>query len=146
MNFLLHHHANPNLKDHRDEAPLHAAVRTGNLEVVEVFHILFDFNQVFNRPFYRYGGNIEFTRFKEYYGMPRGHSLSIYARFSGKKITSLYISWDKGVHYYIQTRHDDLFSHYNLFQGKFKEKIGPKSARKYCCEYIGSCSCPLGIP
>ena len=25
-----------------------------------------------NRPFYRYGGHIEFIRFKEYYGMPRG--------------------------------------------------------------------------
>ena len=43
-----------------------------------------------NRPFYRYGGHIELIRFKEYYGMPRGHehdpiySLSIYARFSGQ--------------------------------------------------------------
>ena len=44
-----------------------------------------------NRPFYRYGGHIEFNRLKEYYGMPRGHSLSIYAGFSGKKRTSLYI-------------------------------------------------------
>ena len=26
-----------------------------------------------NRPFYRYGGHIESIRFKEYYGMPRGH-------------------------------------------------------------------------
>ena len=30
-----------------------------------------------NRHFYQYGGHIEFIRFKEYYGMPRGHSLSI---------------------------------------------------------------------
>ena len=43
-----------------------------------------------NRPFYRYGGHIELIRFKEYYGMPRGHghdpiySLTIYARFSGQ--------------------------------------------------------------
>ena len=36
MKYLLHHHANPNLKDHREEAPLHAAVRTGNVEMVEV--------------------------------------------------------------------------------------------------------------
>ena len=36
MKYLLHNHANPNLKDHREEAPLHAAVRTGNIEVVEV--------------------------------------------------------------------------------------------------------------
>ena len=26
-----------------------------------------------DRRFYRYGGHIEFIRFKEYYGMPRGH-------------------------------------------------------------------------
>ena len=42
--------------------------------------------------FYRYGGHIEFIRFKEYYGMPRGHLLSIYTRFSAKKRTSRYIS------------------------------------------------------
>ena len=41
--------------------------------------------------------------------MPRGHSLSIYARFSGKKRTSLYISREKGDHYYIQTRHNEFF-------------------------------------
>ena len=28
---------------------------------------------IVNRPFYRYGGHIEFIRFKEYYRMPRGH-------------------------------------------------------------------------
>ena len=70
---------------------------------------------------------IEFIRFKEYYGMPRGHLLSIYARFSGKKRTSMYISREKGDHYYIQTRHNDLFSHYNLFQGKLKEKLAQKA-------------------
>ena len=36
-----------------------------------------------NRPFYRYCGHIEFIRFKEYYGMPRGPLLSIHGRFSG---------------------------------------------------------------
>ena len=55
--------------------------------------------------------------------MPRGHSLSIYAPFSGKKRTSMYISREKGDHYYIQTRHNDLFSRYNLFLGKFKDKL-----------------------
>ena len=60
-------------------------------------------------------------------GCPGGHSLSIYARFSGKKRTSLYISWEKGDHYYIQTRHNDLFSHYNLFLGKLKEKLARKA-------------------
>ena len=40
--------------------------------------------------FYRHGGHIELLRFKEYYGMPKGHehdpihSLSIYACFSGQ--------------------------------------------------------------
>ena len=51
----------------------------------------------------------------------RGHSLSIYARFSGKKRTSMCISREKGDHYYIQTRQNDLFSHYNLFLGKLKK-------------------------
>ena len=50
--------------------------------------------------------------------MPRGNSLSIYARFLGKKRISLYISRKKGARYYIQTRHNDRFSHYNLFLGK----------------------------
>ena len=59
--------------------------------------------------------------------MPRGHSLSIYARFLGKKRTSMYISPEKGDHYYIQTRHNDLFSHYNLFLGKLKEKLARKA-------------------
>ena len=59
--------------------------------------------------------------------MPKGHSLSFYARFSGKKRTLLYISREKGDHYYIQTRHNDLFSHYNLFLGKRKEKLARKA-------------------
>ena len=63
--------------------------------------------------------------------MPREHSLSIYARVLGKKRTSLNISRGKRDHYYIQTRHNDLFSHYNLFLGKLKEKIGRKSAGKH---------------
>ena len=76
--------------------------------------------------------------------MPRGHLLSIYACFSGKKRTSLYISPEKGNHYYIQTWHNDLFFHCNLFVGKLKEKL----VRKACVntsEYIGSLLCPLGI-
>ena len=59
--------------------------------------------------------------------MLKGHSLTIYARFSGKKRTSIYISREKGDHYYIQTRHNDLFSHYNLFLGKLKEKLARKA-------------------
>ena len=68
-----------------------------------------------NRPFYRHGGHIEFIRFKEYYGMHRGHSLSINARFSGKKRTSMYISREKGDRYYIQRRHNDLFFLITIF-------------------------------
>ena len=54
-----------------------------------------------NRPFSRYGGHIEFIRFKEYYGMPRGvlaqylcalfgqkENFNVY--FSGKRRSSLY--------------------------------------------------------
>ena len=60
-------------------------------------------------------------------GYPGGHSLSIYARFSGKtERTLLYISRQKGDHYCIQTRHNDLFSDYNLFLGKLKEKLARK--------------------
>ena len=39
--------------------------------------------------------------------MARGHSLSIYLRFSGKERTSLYISREKGDLYYIQTQYND---------------------------------------
>ena len=66
--------------------------------------------------------------FKEYHGMPREHSLSIYARFSGKKRTSLYISREKG---YIQTRHNDLFSPLQSFSRKIQRKIGPLGIPKY---------------
>ena len=59
--------------------------------------------------------------------MLKGHSLTIYARFWSKKRTSIYISREKGDHYYIQTRHNDLFSHYNLFVGKLKEKLARKA-------------------
>ena len=55
--------------------------------------------------------------------MPRGHWLSIYTPFSGKKRTKTYNSREKGDHYYIQTRHNDLFSRYNLFLGKRKDKL-----------------------
>ena len=59
--------------------------------------------------------------------MPRGHSLSIYARFSGKKRTSLYISREKGDHYYIQTRHNDLFFPLQSFSSETWEKLACKS-------------------
>ena len=65
-------------------------------------------------------------------GCPGGHSLSIYARFLGKKRTSLYISREKGDHYYIQTRHNDpFFFPLQSFPRKTSRKIGPKSTRKH---------------
>ena len=85
-----------------------------------------------NRPFYRHGGHIEFIRFKEYYGMHRGHSLSIYARFSGKKRTSMYISREKGDRYYIQRRHNDLFFSLQSFFFFFLKKNWPEK-RAYIC-------------
>ena len=57
--------------------------------------------------------------------MPRGHSLSIYARFSAKKRALMYISREKGDHYYIQTRHNDLFFPLQSFSRKIYRKIGP---------------------
>ena len=38
---------------------------------------------------------------------------------------------EKGDNYYIQTRHKDLFSHYNLILRKRLRKNVRKSARKY---------------
>ena len=52
--------------------------------------------------------------------MSRGSRSGIYARFSSKKRTSR----EKGDHCYIQ---NDLFSHYNLFIGKLKEKLAHKA-------------------
>ena len=63
--------------------------------------------------------------------MPGEHSLSIYAGFSGIKRTSTYTSREKGDHYYIQARHNDLFFSLQSFSRKTYRKIGPKSARKY---------------
>ena len=53
--------------------------------------------------------------------MLKGHSLSIFARFSGKKRTSMYISREKGDH---TSKHGTtiFFYHYNLFLGRLKEK------------------------
>ena len=62
--------------------------------------------------------------------MPRGHSLGIYARFSGKKRTSLYISREKVYHMniIITSKHGTtiFFTHNNPFLGKLKKKNWPK--------------------
>ena len=80
-----------------------------------------------NRPFYQYGSHIEFIGFKEYYGVPRGHSLSIYARFSGLKRELQYIFLGKKAIIITSKQGTTIyFSHCNFFLGKLKEK----SARK----------------
>ena len=58
---------------------------------------------------------LNFFRFKEYYGMPRGHSPSIYTLFLGKKRTSMYISREKAI--MIKSKHGTTVfsSHYNFF-------------------------------
>ena len=73
----------------------------------------------------RYGGHIEFIRFKAYNGMPREHSLSIYFRakrerhciFLGKK--AIIITSKQGITIF--------FFHYNLFLGNLKEKLARKA-------------------
>ena len=120
-------------------------IQNGGCKMADVCRSFFNDN----RLFYRYGGHIEFIRFKEHYGMPRGHSLSICAHFSGKKRTSLYISREKGDHYYSCTsKHGTtiFFSHYNLFLGKRLEKLARKARVYILSECIWTCSCPPGHP
>ena len=62
-----------------------------------------------NRPFYRYGGHIEFISFKEYYGMPRGYSLSIYPR---RELHCLFLG-RKAITITSKHRTTIFFSHYN---------------------------------
>ena len=78
--------------------------------------------------------------------MPRGHSLSIYTRFSGKKRNSLYISRGKGDRYYIQTRHNDRFFPITIFSRKTFRKIGPKSARTYLANISDRSQVPWACP
>ena len=59
--------------------------------------------------------------------MPRGHSLIIFARFSVKKRTLMYISRKKAI--IITSKHGTaiFFYHYNLFLGRLKEKLARKA-------------------
>ena len=60
-------------------------------------------------------------------GCSRG-TRSLFTRaFRAKRELQFIFSREKGDHYYIQTRHNDLFSHYNLFLGKLKEKLARKA-------------------
>ena len=61
-------------------------------------------------------------------GCPEGTRLVFTRAFRAKKRTSLYISREKGDHYYLQTRHNEpFFSHYNLLLQKRKEKLARKA-------------------
>ena len=66
------------------------------------------------------------------------------AFFSDKYTVKDYISntkLEKGDHYYILTRHKDLFAHYNLILRKLCEKM----SRKALENTNEMCSWPLGI-
>ena len=60
---------------------------------------------------------------------PGRHSLSIYARFLGKKKTSLYISREKmrSLFQPNTAQRSIVFSYCNLFQGKLKEELVRKT-------------------
>ena len=59
--------------------------------------------------------------------MTGGRSLGIYARFSGKKRTSMFISRKKAIIIISNQGTTIFFSHYNLFLGKLKEKLARKA-------------------
>ena len=47
--------------------------------------------------------------------MSRGAIVQYLCALSGEKRTLMYVSREKGDHYYIQTRHNDLFSPITMF-------------------------------
>ena len=62
-----------------------------------------------NRPFYRYGGHIEFIRFKEYSGMPRGALIQyLRALFGQKENFTVYFSRKRRSLLHPK-RHNDIF-------------------------------------
>ena len=110
-------------------------------------NVLFDFvSDKCKRPFYRYGGHIEFIIFKEYYWMPRVHSLSIYARFSSKKRTSMYISRQKVITIISKHGKTIFFSNYNLYLRKLKERLARTARVNTDASISDRADAPLGIP
>ena len=60
-------------------------------------------------------------------GCPRG-TRSVFTRaFRAKRELQRIFLGKKGIRYFIQRRHNDLFSHYNLFLGILKEKLARKA-------------------
>ena len=87
--------------------------------------------------------------------MPKGHEHDPLYSLSIRNIANLFR--EKGDHYYILTRHNAfLFFIYLFFPFTillFKKTYYTKTLRKcrerralILSEYIGMCSCPLGIP
>ena len=59
--------------------------------------------------------------------MPRGALAQyLHALFGQKENFTVYF-WDKGDHYYIQKRHNDLFFPLQSFLAKLKEKLARKA-------------------
>ena len=75
-----------------------------------------------NRPFYRYGGHIELTRFKEYMGCPGSMST---IRYGAQYLRALMGKKDRRVVFGCNNE--------RLFPKKYTVKFSfcPKSARKY---------------
>ena len=78
--------------------------------------------------------------------MPRVHSLSINARFSSKKRTSMYISRRKVIT--ITSNHGTMifFPYYNLYLRKLKEKLARKARVNTDASISDRADAPLGIP
>ena len=83
-----------------------------------------------NRPFYRYGSHIELLRFKEYYVLPMRHEHHpLYALSIRNMVFTFNFSGKRRSLLYILTRHNDLFSHYNL-QSNYSKKNLRKMPQK----------------
>ena len=85
-----------------------------------------------NSPFYRYFLQILVPYFDVYNDRPFPEKYTVKDHISNTKL-------ETGDHYYIQTRHKDLFSHYNLILRNFK------MSRKALENTNEMRSCPLGI-
>ena len=79
------------------------------------------------RPFYRYGGHIEFIRFKEYYGMPSGTRAVFTHAFRAKRELHCIFLGKKAIIITSQHGTTIFLSHYNLFIGRLKEKLARKA-------------------
>ena len=81
------------------------------------------------------GKKILVTCFDVYNDRPFPEKYTVKDHISNTKL-------EKGDHHYIQTRHKDLFSHYNLILRKLKKKCSEKRSLENTNVMR---SCPLGI-